>query len=87
MPESESKGIFLPYPLLAILVTLAVVLVSGLVTLEVQVSNLNTTILLRDADGRAQIKDLQDRLSTLQVYVQNDRERLVKVETKQDRGK
>lgn len=85
MPQSESKGVFLPYPLLGMLLTLAVVLISGIIALEVQVSNLNTTILLRDADGRAQIKELQDRLSTLQVYVQNDRERLVRIETQQDK--
>ena len=84
MPETESKGIFLPYPLLGILLTLVIVLVTGIITLEVQVSNLSTTMLLRDADSRAQMKDVQDRLSTMQVYLQNDREKIIRLETQQD---
>ena len=81
MAQVETKGLFLPWPLLAIITTVAIVLISGLVTLTVQVSNLNTTMLLRDADSRAQIGKMQDELSVLRVYVQNDRERLVKIET------
>lgn len=57
--SSASKGVFLPWPLLAIIVTLAIVLVTGLVTLEVQVANLSTTLLLRDGDHARQIEDLK----------------------------
>ena len=89
MTAVESKGVFLPWPLLAIVVTLAIVLVSGLVTLEVQVSNLSTTLLLRDADHGRQIDDLKAQLSEvktkneqLQVYITNDREKLIAIQTK-----
>ena len=85
----SSKGLFIPWPLLAILVTLAVVLVSGLVTLEVQVSNLSTTLLLRDADHARQIEDVKVEMAKvagkneqLMVYITNDREKLVEIETK-----
>lgn len=61
--QQASKGIFLPWPLLTIIVTLAVILVSGLVTLEVQVSNLNTTLLLRDADHARQLLDIESKLA------------------------
>ncbi|HEY6244570.1 MAG TPA: hypothetical protein VIX17_11510 [Pyrinomonadaceae bacterium] len=89
MTAVESKGVFLPWPLLAIVVTLAIVLVSGLVTLEVQVSNLSTTLLLRDADHGRQLADLKDQLSEvktkneqLQVYITNDREKLITIQTR-----
>ena len=89
MTAVESKGVFLPWPLLAIVVTLAIVLVSGLVTLEVQVSNLSTTLLLRDADHGRQIDDLKRELGEiktkneqLQVYITNDREKLIALQTR-----
>lgn len=61
--ETSSRGVFIPWPLLAIIVTLGIVLVSGLVTLEVQVSNLSTTLLLRDADHARQIQDIKVELT------------------------
>ncbi len=80
----QSKGLFLPWPLLAIIVTLAIVLVSGLVTLEVQVSNLSTTLLLRDLDHQREAKTTSDELATLKVYLQNDRERIIRLESERD---
>lgn len=87
--RQASKGVFIPWPLLAIIVTLAIVLVSGLVTLEVQVSNLSTTLLLRENDRAREVKDLKDEMARisgkneqLQVYIQNDREKLVSIQTK-----
>ncbi len=55
----QSKGLFIPWPLLAIIVTLAVILITGVVTIQVQVSNLSTTLLLRDQDHARQIEDLK----------------------------
>lgn len=80
----EAKGVFIPYPLLGIIVTLAVVLIAGLVTLEVQVSSLNTTLLLRDADTRAEMLTTKEKLAQLEVYIHNDREKLIKIETQMD---
>ena len=81
MAEQPSKGVFIPYPLLGMLVTIAIVLISGLVALEVQVSNLNTTLLLRDADGRAEIMALKEKTAQLEVYIHNDREKLIDIQT------
>lgn len=83
----EAKGLFLPYPLLTIIVTIAVVLISGLVALEVQVSSLNTTLLLRDADTRAEMLTAKEKIAQLEVYIHNDREKLVHIETLLDNPK
>lgn len=80
MAEHPSRGIFLPYPLLAVITTLAIVVISGIVALEVQVSNLNTTLLLRDADQRAEIISIKEKSAQLEVYIHNDREKLIKLE-------
>ncbi len=81
MEQAASRGVFLPYPLLGMLVTIAIVLVSGLVALEVQVSNLSTTLLLRDADQRAEITAIKEKNAQLEVYIHNDREKLVDIQT------
>lgn len=75
----QSKGIFLPYPLLAILVTVGALVLSGIVGLYVQVSSLQTTLLLRDADTRRDIMQLKEESEELRVYIQNDREQLVAI--------
>jgi len=79
--EQTSRGVFLPYPLLGMLVTIAIVLISGLVALEVQVSNLSTTLLLRDADQRAEITAIKEKNAQLEVYIHNDREKLIDIQT------
>lgn len=61
--QQASKGVFIPWPLLAIIVTISIVLVTGLVTIQVQVSNLSTTLLLRDADHARQIDDLKREMA------------------------
>lgn len=81
MAEQSSRGLFIPYPLLAVIVTLAIVVISGIVALEVQVSNLNTTLLLRDADQRAEITQLKEKSAQLEVYIHSDREKLIHLET------
>lgn len=81
----EAKGLFVPYPLLGIMLTLAIALVTGLITLWVQVSNLNTTILLRDADQRAAIIELKEKTAQLEVYLHDDRERLVRLQAQTDK--
>lgn len=80
----EAKGVFIPYPLLGIIITLAVVMISGIIALEVQVSSLSTTLLLRDADQRATTNQLQDKLSILETYLHNDREKIIRLETESD---
>lgn len=83
----EAKGVFIPYPLLGIVVTIAIVLIAGLVALEVQVSSLNTTLLLRDADTRAEMLAAKEKIAQLEVYIHSDREKLVRIETTLDNPK
>ena len=87
--QQASKGMFLPYPLLGIIMTLSLVLVSGIIALQVQISNLNTTLLLREEDHSREVGDLKQTMAEikgkneqLQVYITNDREKLVAIETK-----
>src|ERR1044071_6192949 len=80
----QSKGIFLPYPLLAILVTVGALVLSGIVGLYVQVSSLNTTLLLRDADTQRALTRQHERIELLEVYIQNDREKIAKLEAKSE---
>lgn len=84
MVSQQSKGLFLPYPLLAILTTVGILLVSGIIALQVQVSNLNTTLLLRDADYREQQRQSWEKIEQAMVYIQNDRERLARLEAERD---
>jgi hypothetical protein len=74
----EAKGVFIPYPLLGIIITLCTIVVAGIIAIQVQVSNLSTTILLRDADQRAQIESLKEKTEQLQVYIYDSREKQVK---------
>ncbi len=59
--QYQSKGIFLPWPLLAILVTVGALVLGGIIGLYVQVANISTTLLLRDADQARQIIELKDQ--------------------------
>lgn len=81
----EAKGVFIPYPLLGIIITLCTILVGGIIAIQVQVSNLSTTILLRDADQRAVVKELKDKTEQLQVYIHDDREKLIRLLERSDR--
>jgi len=85
----EARGIFIPYPLLAALILVGGAVLSFVVAVQVQVSNLNqqvsnlnTTILMRDTDARAQIHDLKEENAQMKVYIQNDREQLAVIKTK-----
>lgn len=89
MPEQEAKGVFVQWPLLIIIITLASILIGAIVGLQVQVSNLNTTLLLRDADHSRQVDglrqdnaELKGKYEQLRVYIQDDREKLVAIQTR-----
>jgi len=85
----QTKGLFLPYPLLAILTTVGALVLSGIVGLYVQVSSLQTTLLLREQDHSREMREVKDEMAVirgkneqLMVYITNDREKLVAIETK-----
>lgn len=86
---SQAKGLFLPYPLLGILTTVGALVLSGIVGLYVQVSSLQTTLLLREQDHTLRMREVKDEIAIirgkneqLMVYITNDREKLVAIETK-----
>ena len=81
----RTSGLFIPYPLLGILMTLLLALGSGIVGLFIQVNSLQTTLLLRDASYQQDQKKAWDKIEQLQVYIQNDRERLGKLEERLER--
>ena len=47
---SRTGGVFLPYPLLGIMLTLVLTLGGGIIGMYVKVDTMNSTILMRDAD-------------------------------------
>lgn len=81
----DAKGVFIPYPLLGIVITLCTILVGGIIAIQVQVSNLSTTILLRDADQRAITQELKETTEQHRVYIHDTRERLIKLQTLTER--
>ena len=82
MVAQQSKGLFIPYPLLAALLLVGGAVLSFVIAVQVQVSNLNqqvtnlnTTILMRDNDFRQQLHDAQEKNAQLEVYLHDDREK------------
>lgn len=76
----EARGVFIPYPLLGIIIMLSLAVVGGIVAIQVQVSNLSTMILLRDADQRAVTQELKEKAEQLEVYLHDDREKLIRIQ-------
>ena len=87
----QTKGLFLPYPLLGILTTVGALVLSGIVGLYVQVSSLNTTLLLRDADTQRALIQQADKIEQLEVYLHDMREKRIAdrkdIENLQDKRK
>ncbi len=71
MPDETQKtnGMWLPYPLLGFILTVTIVLGSGLAGLFIQVNSLQTTLLLRDNDYSTKTKELKDRIELLTLQV------------------
>lgn len=89
MAAQEAKGVFVQWPLLIIIISLASILIGAIVGLQVQVSNLNTTLLLRDQDHSREVTDLKkdmqivrEKNELLAMYIQDDREKLAVIKTK-----
>lgn len=83
----RTGGLFLPYPMLGLLLTLVLTLGGGIAGLIIQVNSLHTTILLRDADYQRERQKSWDKIEQLEVYIHNDRERLGKLEERLERRK
>ncbi len=76
----RTGGIFLPYPLLGIMMTLILALGGGIIGMYVKLDTMNATILMRDADSQRERQQTWDKLEQMQVYINNDRERLIRIE-------
>lgn len=83
----RTNGVFLPYPLLGFILTITMALVAGLVGLYTQISAMNTTLILRDASAQQQLTDLKHELQVQGEYVRDLRERIIRVETANNKRK
>lgn len=84
MVSQQAKGVFLPYPLLAIIAPLLIVLIGGIIGLCTMVYSMNSAMLIRDADHRDQQRQSWEKIEQMMVYIQNDRERLARLEAERE---
>lgn len=83
---TRTGGLWMPYPLLAIVMMLVLALGGGIIGLYTQMSAMNTTLLLRDADYQRQLKEYKDKQDQMEIYMHNDRERLAVLEHDQQQA-
>jgi len=81
----RSGGIFIPYPLLGIMMTLILALGGGIIGMYVKLDTMNATMLMRDADHQRERQQAWDKIEQLEVYIHNDRERIGKLEERTER--
>jgi uncharacterized membrane protein (DUF106 family) len=86
MAEDQRNGLFVPYPLLALILTLTMALGAGIIGLYSQLSAMNTTMILRDADYQRQVRELKEKADQMEVYLHNDRERIARLEAERKRN-
>lgn len=79
----RTGGVFIPYPLLTIMMGLILTLGGGIIGMYVKVDSLSTTILMQNQEYQRERKEAWDKMEQLQVYINNDRERLIRVEEQQ----
>ena len=77
----RTNGVFMPWPLLGIVMTLILALGGGIIGLYSQLSAMQTTLIMRDADYRREQQQAWEKIEQLQVYVKDDREKIVRLET------
>lgn len=82
----QTGGVFLPYPLLGILMTLILALGGGIIGMYVKVDTMNATILMRDADQREQLKALRDEQKLQSMYMSDLREKIIRLEERKKGG-
>lgn len=71
----RTSGVFIPYPLLALILTLAMAGVAGIVGLYTQLSAMNATMILRDSDYQKTIKRLEDKIDLQDQLTRDLREK------------
>lgn len=83
----RTNGVFIPYPLLGLLLTLTLVLGGGLIGLYAQVSTMNATMIMRDADRADQLRKLEEKLELTNVYMTDLREKEARREEREKKAK
>ena len=82
---SRTGGVFLPYPLLGIMLTLVLTLGGGIIGMYVKVDTMNSTILMRDADQREALKEIRNKLELQELLTRDLREKQVRQEEREKR--
>jgi len=77
----RTGGVFLPYPLLAIMLSLMLALGGGIIGMYVKVDTMNATMLMRDADQRDAVKELKTKLELQEMYTKDIREKMIEMRT------
>lgn len=80
----RTGGLFIPYPMLGIMMTLVLTLGGGIIGMYVKLDTMNSTMIMRDADHQRERQQAWEKIEQLEVYIHNDRERLGKLEERVD---
>lgn len=84
--EAARGGLFIPYPLLGIMLTLCLVLAGGIIGLYSQVSAMNTTMILRDQTYSQQVKELKEKTDLQGLLISDMREKVIRLEERKKGG-
>lgn len=77
---SRTGGVFMPWPLLAIVMSLIMALGGGIVGLYSQLSAMQTTMIMRDADFQQRVKELKEKSDLQSMYINDLREKIIRLE-------
>lgn len=81
----RTSGVFIPYPLLSIMLALVIALGGGIIGMYVKLDTLNATMLMRDGDRSDQLKEIKEKLELQNVYITDLREKEVRREEREKR--
>lgn len=76
----RTGGVFMPWPLLAIVMSLIMALGGGIVGLYSQLSAIQTTMIMRDADFQLRVKELKEKSDLQSMYINDLREKVIRLE-------
>ena len=79
MAEEGKGGLLIPYPLLAIIVPVVIALIAMMGAMYSAVNNLQSTMLMRDAQHAQELREVKEKQEQAQVYIQNDREKIIEL--------
>lgn len=83
---NRTNGLFLPYPLLGLILTLVLALGGGLIGVYAQLQSMQATMLMRDADAREQLKALRDETKLQSMLIADLREKIIRLEERKKGG-